>query len=90
MTNTEWCPVCGYVEGSIPHEEEPVGNLAGVRLVRAKEYVLDHTDHTDDELIPWDETSEAITHIQQLRNRELDIGYLAQLENGSSTTETDR
>lgn len=79
-TDDVHCEVCGTVEGRVPHVDVEVGNLAGVRLDRAKEYILEHSDHDDPALIPWDTVSEAITHIQQLRNRELEIGYLAQLE----------
>lgn len=83
----EHCAVCGAVEGRVPHVEEEIGNLEGVRLQRAKEYVLDHTEHTDAALIPWETTSEAITHIQQLRNRELGQGCLAEIEGDTASTE---
>lgn len=76
---SEECPVCGPVEGRAPHVEVEVGNLAGCRLERAKEYLAEHSEHDDPVMIPWETTSEAITHIQQLRNREIGIGYLAQL-----------
>ena len=78
--DTNRCEVCGRVDGNVPHIDEEIGNLAGVRLDRVREYVREHTEHDDPHLIPWDHLSEAVTHIQQLRNRELGIGYLAQLE----------
>lgn len=79
-TDREWCDVCGTVDGKIVHEDIEVGNLAGRKLDVANEYLRDVCDIDDVLMVDWDTTCEALDHIQQLRNREIGRGTLADLE----------
>lgn len=80
-TQTEYCEVCGTVDGRVDHVVEDI-DLVGVRMEQAEQYALNHSDWEDVSQIPWETLQEAITHVQQLKNRELGIGYLAELEEG--------